>query len=417
MDNLQAELERAARVKRWVNIVAVALGQFLSFPLPFMVGADLGGGWSWLFMLAWLVGTSSLYRRHSRPLRMSILVVGSLLVSLASPVPYLSLWWVAPVAVYHGARYGAPWVRWSALVGSVLASLVGGWDFMGLFVGYGWSAGELAVTFGVAVFMCLATTVIAWFFGDTRRLRENRQRALIERNRQLEHEREQERVMAALDERARIAREMHDIVAHSLSVIIAQADGARYAAGARAAASTGGDGAGVSAQEPVELTALGTISEAARSSLAQMRSLLGVLRTDEGGSFQPLPALHNVPQLVEAVQAMGIPARLSLVSGVEDRLPRGADLTVYRIVQEALTNVTRHCPGTPLVTVAITAGAKSLDIEVTNLPQAEPSEPLPGARRGLLGMRERVDMYGGSLHYGRLADGSFRVFAQIPWAE
>lgn len=414
MDNLQVELERAARVKRWVNIVAVAVGQFLSFPLPAVLGFEAGSSWGWLFMLAWLVGTSSLYTRHAHPVRMSVLVVGSLLVTLAASAPYLSLWWVAPVAVYHWARYGSHRVRWAALVACAVGSLVGGWAFLGLFGGYGWSAGELAAMFAVAVFICLAITVIAWFFGDTRRLRENRQRALIERNRQLEHEREQERAMAALDERARIAREMHDIVAHSLSVIIAQADGARYAAGARASAGSPGQG---SAQEPVELAALGTISEAARSSLAQMRSLLGVLRTDEGSAFQPLPALHNVPQLVEAVQAMGIPARLSLVSGVEDRLPRGADLTVYRIVQEALTNVTRHCPGTPLVTVAITAGAKSLDIEVTNLPQAEASEPLPGARRGLLGMRERVDMYGGSLHYGRLADGSFRVFAQIPWAE
>lgn len=401
-------------MKRWVNIVAVAVGQFLSFPLTAGLGFEAGSSWGWLFVLAWLAGTSSLYTRHAHPVRMSVLVVGSLLVSLASPVPYLSLWWVAPVAVYHWARYGSRRVRWVALVACAVGSLVGGWAFLGLFGGYGWSAGEMAAMFAVAVFICLAVTVIAWFFGDTRRLRENRQRALIERNRQLEHEREQERAMAALDERARIAREMHDIVAHSLSVIIAQADGARYAAGARASA--GGPAQG-SVQEPVELAALGTISEAARSSLAQMRSLLGVLRTDEGSTFQPLPALHNVPQLVEAVQAMGIPARLSLVSGVEERLPRGADLTVYRIVQEALTNVTRHCPGTPLVTVAITAGAKSLDIEVTNLPQAEASEPLPGARRGLLGMRERVDMYGGSLHYGRLADGSFRVFAQIPWAE
>lgn len=404
-------------MKRWVNIVAVAVGQFLSFPLPVVLGFEAGSSWGWLFVLAWLAGTSSLYTRHAHPVRMSVLVVGSLLVTLAASVPYLGLWWVAPAAVYHWARYGSRRVRWAALVACAVGSLVGGWAFLRLFDAYNWSAGELAAMFAVAVFICLAITVIAWFFGDTRRLRENRQRALIERNRQLEHEREQERAMAALDERARIAREMHDIVAHSLSVIIAQADGARYAAGARAASSPTGGGEGESAQEPVELTALGTISEAARSSLAQMRSLLGVLRTDEGSSFQPLPALHNVPQLVEAVQAMGIPVQLSLVSGVEDRLPRGADLTVYRIVQETLTNVTRHCPGTPLVTVAITAGAKSLDIEVTNLPQTQASEPLPGARRGLLGMRERVDMYGGSLHYGRLADGSFRVFAQIPWAE
>ena len=205
---------------------------------------------------------------------------------------------------------------------------------------------------------------------------------------------------------------MHDIVAHSLSVIIAQADGARYAATDQQP----GSGAGASAQnEPVELAALGTISQAARSSLQQMRTLLGVLRTDEGTTVEPLPALHNVPQLIEQTQKLGIPVRFSTVSGVEEKLPQGADLTIYRIVQEALTNVAKHCPGTPLVTVTISEGKQTLDIDITNLPQAEPTQPLPGARRGLLGMRERVDMYRGTLHYGRLADGSFRVFAQIPF--
>lgn len=106
--------------------------------------------------------------------------------------------------------------------------------------------------------------------------------------------------------------------------------------------------------------------------------------------------------------------RFSTVSGVEEKLPQGADLTIYRIVQEALTNVAKHCPGTPLVTVTISEGKQTLDIDITNLPQAEPTEPLPGARRGLLGMRERVDMYHGTLHYGRLADGSFRVLPRFP---
>ncbi|MDO4898922.1 MAG: histidine kinase, partial [Rothia sp. (in: high G+C Gram-positive bacteria)] len=217
---------------------------------------------------------------------------------------------------------------------------------------------------------------------------------------------EQERVMAALDERARIAREMHDIVAHSLSTIIAQADGAQYAA----LASTG------STDERVEVTALSTISQAARSSLEQMRALLGVLRTDEVETFEPLPALHNVPQLIDGLRRVGIPVEFTAVEGVEARLPQGAELTVYRIVQEALTNVTKHCPGTPLVTVNISEGKDSLMIDVLNRPQSSPSPSIPGARRGLLGMRERIDMYGGSLQYGTLDDGSFRVFAQIPFA-
>lgn len=128
----------------------------------------------------------------------------------------------------------------------------------------------------------------------------------------------------------------------------------------------------------MELAALGTISEAARSSLQQMRTLLGVLRTDEGTTVEPLPALHNVPQLIEQTQKLGIPVRFSTVSGVEEKLPQGADLTIYRIVQEALTNVAKHCPGTPLVTVTISEGKQTLDIDITNLPQAgSPPSPCP----------------------------------------
>lgn len=413
MDTLQIELAATQRRKKLVNALAVALGQILTLVITLAFGLSMvEGTWALVYIVAWLVATSSLYFRYSRPVLVVVLVVVSLLVTIPAQYPAVGSWWAAPVMVYHLVRYFSKPVRIGIFVAALLASVVGGFVFARPFLVYDPSSFEFYATAMTAAFICGAIVTIAWFFGDSRRLRENRHRALIERNRQLEHEREQERALAALDERARIAREMHDIVAHSLSVIIAQADGARYAAAAQQA----GSGAVASApNEPVELAALGTISEAARSSLQQMRTLLGVLRTDEGTTVEPLPALHNVPQLIEQTQKLGIPVRFSTVSGVEEKLPQGADLTIYRIVQEALTNVAKHCPGTPLVTVTISEGKQTLDIDITNLPQAEPTEPLPGARRGLLGMRERVDMYHGTLHYGRLADGSFRVFAQIPF--
>ncbi|MFW0182555.1 sensor histidine kinase [Rothia sp. CCM 9417] len=416
MESFLFEPAVLARRKRWVNGIFVALCQL--FTVGFTGIAGLNGNLWWLYMLLWAVVTGSLYFRYSRPKTVTVLVLVGLLVTVVLPFPALDMWWVAPLAVYHWARYGERRVRIVTIVLFLVASVVAGASAgFQLASVYSWSTVELLVLSLVIFFFCAALCTIAWFLGDTRRLRDNRQRSLVERNRQLVHEREQERVMAALDERARIAREMHDIVAHSLSVIITQADGARYVAQARQQAELESSARGGEQVEPVEIAALGTISETARSSLQQMRSLLGVLRTDEGAAFQPLPALHNVPQLVDQMQELGFNARLVWeCEGVEEKLPQGAELTVYRIVQEALTNVRKHSPTTPLVTVTVREGKRSLDIDVVNAPQVQASEPLAGARRGLLGMRERVDMYRGSLHYGRLADGSFRVFAQIPFA-
>lgn len=423
VDDVLVQLKDTERRRFRVNAVCIAGAQLLSFPLAAALAST--SQWWWFFLLLWVVSSSSLYTRFTHPVRSTVLVVLGMLITIAAPLPFAALWWAVPVVVYHWARYGSRGVRTLTLVAGIVSSLAGGSVFLKFFTGYGWPPIELAAMYTFATLMCLAVVVIAWFFADSRRLRENRHRALIERNRQLVHEREQERVMAALDERARIAREMHDIVAHSLSTIIAQADGARYAAMAAQAARASapdaptvkltGNATGQQPVEPVEVTALSTISQAARSSLQQMRALLGVLRTDEGQTFEPLPALHNVPQLIESVQNMGTPIKFSMVHGVEQRLPQGAELTVYRIVQEALTNITKHCPNTPLATVNISASKKTLDIDIVNLPQQIASAPIPGAHRGLLGMRERIDMYNGTLHYGLLEDGSFRVFAQIPF--
>lgn len=427
-------LAQTMRRKKWVNGLTVALSQIMLVGFIGVAGQTSPQNW-WYSVTVWVLATFSLYWRYSRPRLVTTLVVLCLLATVPLPLPALDVWWTAPIIAYHWARYGSRRVRLATLAVATVGSLIGGWVFARSMTVYDQGALELWIGFLFGCFCCLTVTVIAWFLGDTRRLRENRHRALIERTRQLEHEREQERVMAALDERARIAREMHDIVAHSLSVIITQADGARFAAIARAqgaghAPVTEDHGNAGSlpgtpeqadeTQQPVEIQALSTISQAARSSLEQMRSLLGVLRTDEGRSFEPLPALHNIQQLVEQMQGLGFTVEFFAQPDLEEKLPQGAELTSYRIVQEALTNVRKHSPTSPLVTVRLSEGRSArrgtLDIDVVNAAEPSPSDSMPGARRGLLGMRERVDMYGGSLHYGRQADGSFRVFAQIPFA-
>lgn len=411
MDPQAPDFSALTRRKGWLNASAVALGQV--FSLLFSSTWTVGGldAFGPLYLLFWLLVTSSLYWRFSRPLVMTSLVLLALGLSLAFNLLALDLWWTAPVLVYHWARYGSSRVRYGVLIVASLLALIGSLAFLSPWL-FWLEADPLTWLVAIATaLLALALVAVSWFWGDSRRLREAQQRALLERNRQLVHEREQERKLAALDERARIAREMHDIVAHSLSAIITQADGARYSAAA------GQQGAGLQGLS-LEIQTLETISTTARSALAEMRGLLGVLRTDdEEVLYQPLPALHNLGQLVEQSLKLGLPVTLiEDYAGVEEKLPAGAQLTIYRVVQEGLTNAAKHAAGTPSMTVRVQALRDRLEIDMHNAPGEAGRKPMPGARQGLLGMRERIHMYGGQLHYGHLPDGSFQVRAAIPYA-
>jgi signal transduction histidine kinase len=220
---------------------------------------------------------------------------------------------------------------------------------------------------------------------------------------------------------------MHDIVAHSLSVVIAQADGGRYAA---------------AADPDAAVRALGTISETGRAALADMRRLLGVLRAPDGDigageppgtlrpavatggpaggpapasagtPYAPQPAEHDVEQLVEQVRASGV--NVSLVRmGTSRRLPPGTGLAAYRICQEALTNVMKHAGPSPTVTVLVQWLPAALLIEVTDDGRGAAADS-DGAGHGLLGMRERAAMFGGTVSTGPRPGGGFRVRAEIP---
>lgn len=208
-----------------------------------------------------------------------------------------------------------------------------------------------------------------------------------------------------LEERARIARELHDVVAHHMSVITVQADSAPYRIG------------GLSSAAEREFS---TIAATARESLAEMRRLLGVLRSEETrGERAPQPGLGQLPQLVEATVRAGIPTTLTIaddVAGLEP-LPQAVGLSAYRIVQEALANVVRHAPGAA-TRVAISAEDRSaLTLLVVNgPPDSAPTKPLEtsGTGHGLVGMVERVRLVGGLLDTGPLPDGGFRVAARLP---
>ncbi|MFH8374399.1 histidine kinase [Streptomyces cyaneofuscatus] len=227
------------------------------------------------------------------------------------------------------------------------------------------------------------------------------QRRLAEQETISEAERAQRTL---LEERTRIARELHDVVAHHMSVITVQADSAPYRI----------SGLPKAAEE--EFTA---IAAAARESLGEMRRLLSVLRSEgTEGDRAPQPGLDRLQQLVEATVRAGLPAELALskeLSSGRGEVPPAVDLSAYRIVQEALANVVRHAPGAR-TRVLVAPERGHLLVLVVNGPAATRGSPLEtsGTGHGLVGMRERVRLTGGKLDTGPLPDGGFRVAARMP---
>jgi signal transduction histidine kinase len=211
----------------------------------------------------------------------------------------------------------------------------------------------------------------------------------------MRRERDRTHRMAVAEERARIARELHDVVAHGVSVIAVQADAAEAALehDPRRAA------------QPLR-----TIRGSAHDALGEMRRMLGVLReVDEGSEHGPQPGLARLPELLEHARAGGVPVELR-VEGEPRALPPSLDLTAYRIVQEALTNVRKHAPGAP-TTVRLAWQPTVLELAVRD---AGPGPNGTTAGHGLVGMQERVRIHGGRLHTGATTGGGFEVIVQLP---
>lgn len=237
--------------------------------------------------------------------------------------------------------------------------------------------------------------------GGALRERGEAQRRLVEQETISEAERAHRTL---LEERTRIARELHDVVAHHMSVITVQADSAPYRVG------------GLPPEAQAEFA---SIAASARESLTEMRRLLSVLRSEDAtGERAPQPGLDRLQQLVEATVRAGVPAELSLTAGLAEpgRLPQSIDLSAYRIVQEALANVVRHAPGAT-TRVSVSSDGTDLTVLVVNGPPDGPTSPVEASGaggHGLVGMRERVRLTGGTLDTGPLPDGGFRVAARLP---
>jgi signal transduction histidine kinase len=240
----------------------------------------------------------------------------------------------------------------------------------------------------------------AWVVGDNTRRRRRETELLQERAERAEREREERARVAALEERSRIAREIHDVVAHSVSVVAVQAG----------AAST------VLPHDPGRAReALTTIEAVSKDTMRELRRLLGVLREPrEGAALGPQPSLGRLDELVEHFRGAGLSVTVSR-EGVGEDLPPGLDLSAYRVIQEALTNTLKHSSA-GAARVAIRDTGESLEVTVAE--EGEAGEGLPartdGDGHGLVGMRERVALFGGTLQVDP-SDGRFTVRALFPY--
>ncbi|MEU4233620.1 histidine kinase [Nonomuraea sp. NPDC026600] len=301
-----------------------------------------------------------------------------------------------PIAVHAVAAYGRVWASRLGLAVTLLVAVLAGAN-LPMIPSPAWAHLLVGAFFA-------STGATAWAIGALQRVRRRQVEALAERARLLEIERDQRARLAVLAERTRIAREMHDVVAHSLAVVIAQADGGRYA---------GTPEAGTAA-----LTA---ISDHARRALSETRRVLGVLRDGDAtpgrpGTFgAPQPGVDDLPGLVEQIRAGGVTVNLTLdlpPGGVEP----GLSLAAYRIVQEGLTNVMKYAGAGACTDVAVRWGSRLLEIDVLDDGCGPPavSSGSGYSGYGVLGMRERVSAYGGTVTLAPRPGGGAALRARIP---
>jgi signal transduction histidine kinase len=243
------------------------------------------------------------------------------------------------------------------------------------------------------------TALVAWVLGDSMQYRRAYLTSLEDRAARLERERDAQAQIATAAERARIARELHDVIAHNVSVMVVQADGASYA---------------LRSEPERTAQALTAISQTGRQALNEMRRLLGVLRSDgEQADLAPVPGLDELRELLDQAREAGMSVSLTLEGPVRP-LPEGAELAAYRVVQESLTNTRKHGGLGAAAAVTLRYEPNGLLLEVTDdgLGALGPAADGPG--HGLTGMRERIEMYGGTVEAGPLPAGGYQVTAWLP---
>ena len=335
--------------------------------------------------------------RRRAPDRMLLLAIVTGVVQVAADVPINPGDFAMLVIVYTVAAQGSGWASRLALIVGLCASPIATLRWPSEDEGH-W--GNL-----VAMVFLTIPFALAWVIGDSLRTRRAYYAQLEERAARLQREREAQSKAAVAAERARIARELHDVVAHNVSVMVVQADGAAYV---------------LDASPEQAKQALETISSTGRQALAEMRRLLGLLRSndDAGGEYVPQPGVDQLADLIEQVRGAGLPVRFD-VAGEARPLPSGVELTAYRIVQEALTNTRKHGGPEASATVRLSFGDSELGLLIEDDGRGAQHELFEdggedGLGQGLIGMRERVGMVSGTLDAGPRPGGGFRISAVLP---
>jgi signal transduction histidine kinase len=358
-----------------------------------LVEVTSGDGYGVAGVLLTVIGGSALVLRRSAPLAVLaiVLAAGGALVAIGrdtgDPIEASSLALV--IAVYTVGAMCELRVSLTALVPTAVVVAV-------LSAATADVEGRETSALGGAT-IAVALTVGIWALGAYVQTRRRYLRELEERAAQAEREREQLARIAVHEERASIARELHDIVAHSVSVMLVGVRGARDVLR--------------TAPEAADQT-LARVETSGEQSLAELRRILALLRSPEhGAESRPQPSLGDLDELVADYREAGLPVRLE-VTGVPRPLPGGVELSVYRIVQEALTNVLRHADPTR-VTVTLAFSRSGLEVEVVD-DGARQTDQLDGTGHGIVGMRERVALLGGELETERRVGGGYRVAARLP---
>jgi signal transduction histidine kinase len=373
--------------------MAAALSVVLVLELTF--GSNITGPF-WTNYVCGVLATGAVAWRRPWPVWALAVQLVSVLVSTAfggdlAENPFSPF--LAVIVVMYGVGSYAPRV-WSyfgvgiGVLGMILINLVG----------------DTPTDAGSYVGTTLLAVVLPWAAG--RAVKEWAQRALeLERvNQALKAEQEQRALLAVADERSRIARELHDVVAHSISVMVVQAEGARR----------------MMDRDPKRaIAALDQIEGTGRAALIEMRRLLGVLRKERDSAVRtPQPGTGTLDMLVDRAQEAGLDVRVA-IDGERKTLPAGIDVSVFRIIQEALTNALKHA-GPTRADVLLTYHPDSIEVEIVDTgivngyepPESDGENP----QHGLLGMKERVSLYGGEIMTGPCEDGrdGYRVWARIP---
>lgn len=336
--------------------------------------------------------------RRTRPDAAALGIVAAHVMQLGLlPTDILLGQLTVPMVIYAVAAFGTPARSRYWLAFGLVCAGVGAWAWT-------MPPESALLTFALLWGGGSAVVMAAWFMGELARQRALSILALESRAAALERQRDQATALAVVHERQRIAREMHDVVAHSLSVIVVQADGAAYTM--RHATGPGRD-------ETVA-RAVATIRATAASALAETRQLVGVLHTDEPLALSPTTTLNDLDDLVAVLRDSGVAVTLEIVGDPSSHPPLGPteELSAYRVVQEALTNVVKHAGKGAGAQIVLTHDPGGLTVSVSD--DGQGSSGGDGRGHGLVGMRERISAHRGTLVAQNRTGGGFEVVAHLP---